>query len=66
MASGQENPHPVQLIVLASVIVLFFVVGVLGIARNDPVLGIVFLSLGVASLVFMIVVVVSARRRLRG
>ena len=66
MAGGQQNPNPVQLIGLASVIILFFVVGVIGIARADPVLAIVFLSLSVAFLLFMIVVVLSARRRLRG
>ena len=65
MARGQENPTPVQLIGLASVIALFFAVGVLGTVRGDLVLAIVFLSLTVASVLFMIVVLVSARRRLR-
>ena len=66
MAREQQNPNPVQLIGLASVIILFFVVGVIGIARADPVLAIVFLSLSVAFILFMIVVVLSARRHLRG
>jgi len=65
MERGQENPTPVQLIGVASIIALFFVVGVLGIVRGDLVLAIVFLSLTVASVLFMIVVLVSARRRLR-
>jgi len=63
---GQENPNPLQLLGMASVIGLFFVVGVLGIVRGDLVLAIVFLSLTVAVILFMIVVYVSARRRLRG
>lgn len=66
MARGQQDPNPLQLIVVASVTILFFVVGVLGIVRADPVLAIVFLSLGVAFMLFLIVVYVSARRRLRG
>ena len=45
-------------------ITLFFVVGVLGIVRGDLVLAIVFLSLAVAVVLFMIVVYLSARRRL--
>ena len=65
MASGQENPTPVQLVGMASVITLFLVVGVLGIVRGDLVLAIVFLSLAVAVVLFMIVVYMSARRRLR-
>jgi len=65
MAGGQENPNAVQLIGMASVIALFFVVGVLGIVRGDLVLAIVFLSLTVAVILFMVVVYVSARRRLR-
>jgi len=65
MASGQENPTPVQLVGMASVITLFLVVGVLGIVRGDPVLAVVFLSLTMAVILFMIVVYVSARKRLR-
>ena len=65
MARGQQNPNPLQLIGIASMITLFFVVGVLGIVRGDLVLAIVFLSLAVAVVLFMIVVYMSARRRLR-
>ena len=50
---------------MGSVIALFFAVGVIGIVRGDLVLAIVFLSLTVASVLFMIIVYVSARRRLR-
>jgi len=65
MARGQQNPNPLQLIGIASMITLFFVVGVLGIVRGDLVLAIVFLSLAVAVVLFMIVVYMSARRRPR-
>jgi hypothetical protein len=65
MARGQENPNPLQLIVMASIVALFFAVGVLGIVRDDLVLAIVFLSLTVAFMLFIIVVYVAARRRLR-
>ena len=65
MARGQQNPNLLQLIGIASMITLFFVVGVLGIVRGDLVLAIVFLSLAVAVVLFMIVVYMSARRRLR-
>ena len=65
MARGQENPNAVQLVGMASVIALFFVVGVLGIVRGDLIPAIVFLSLTVAVVLFMIVVYVSAQRRLR-
>jgi len=65
MARGQENPNPLQLIGMASVIALFFVVGVIGVVRGDLVLAVVFLSLAVAVILFMIVVYVSARKRLR-
>jgi len=64
MARGQENPNPLQLIGMGSVIALFFAVGVIGIVRGDLVLAIVFLSITVAFILFMIVVYVSARRRL--
>jgi len=50
---------------MASVIALFFVVGVIGIVRGDLVLAVIFLSLTVAVILFMVVVYVSARRRLR-
>ncbi len=65
MANRSGNPNPFQLIGIASVITLFFVVGVVGIVRDDLVLAIVFLSITVAFIFFMIVVYVSARRRLR-
>ena len=65
MARGEENPNPLQLIGMGSVIALFFVVGVIGVVRGDLVLAIVFLSITVAVILFMIVVYVSARRRLR-
>ena len=65
MANRPGNPNPVQLVGMASVIVLFSVVGVLGLVRGDLILAIVFLSLTVAVVLFMIVVYVSARRRLR-
>jgi membrane protein implicated in regulation of membrane protease activity len=65
MARGQENPNRLQLIGIVSVVVLFFAVGVIGVVRGDLVLAIVFLSLTVAVVLFMIVVYVSARRRLR-
>ena len=65
MAGGQETPNPVQLIGMGSAMALFFVVGVVGIVRGDLVLAIVFLSIAVAFILFMIVVYVSARRRLR-
>ncbi|TMB70886.1 MAG: hypothetical protein E6J43_00865 [Chloroflexi bacterium] len=65
MARGQENPNAVQLMGMASVIVLFFGVGVIGIVRGDLVLAVVFLSLALAVVIFMVVVLVSARRRLR-
>ena len=64
MACGQENPNPLQLIGTGSVIAPFFAVGVIGIVRGDLVLAIVFLSITVAFIVFMVVVYVSARRRL--
>jgi hypothetical protein len=66
MARGQENPTPVQLVGLASVIALFLAVGAIGVVRGDLVLAIVFLSLAVTVVLFMVVVLVSARRRLRG
>jgi hypothetical protein len=65
MARGEQNPNAIQLIGIGSVIILFFVVGALGIVRGDLVLAIVFLSPSVAFTLFMIVVVVCARRRLR-
>ena len=65
MARGQENPSPVQLVGMGSVIALFFAVGVIGVVRGDLILAIVFLSLTVAVVLFMIAVYVSARRRLR-
>jgi len=65
LANRPPNPNPFQLIGIASMITLFFVVGVLGIVRGDLVLAIVFLSLAVAVVLFMIVVYMSARRRLR-
>ena len=66
MARGPESPTPVQLVGLASIIALFLVVGVVGVVRGDLVLAIVFLSLTIAVVLFMVVVLVSARRRLRG
>jgi hypothetical protein len=65
MARGEQNPNAIQLIGIGSVIILFFVVGALGIVSGDLVLAIVFLSPSVAFTLFMIVVVVSARRRSR-
>jgi len=65
MTRGEQNPNAVQLIGMASAIALAFVVGVIGIVRGDLVLAIVFLSITVAFVLFMIVVLVSARRRLR-
>jgi len=64
MARGQQNPNPLQLIGIASMITLFFVVGVLGIVRGDVILAVVFLSIAIALVLFMIVVYLSARRRL--
>ena len=64
MARGKENPNPVQLIGMGSAIALFFAVGVPGIVRGDLVLAIVFLIITVAFILFMIVVYVSAPRRL--
>jgi len=64
MARGQQNPNPLQLIGIASMITLFFVVGVLGIVRGDLILAVVFLSIAIALVLFMIVVYLSARRRL--
>ena len=64
MARGQQNPNPLQVIGVASMITLFFVVGVLGIVRGDVVLAVVFLSIAIALVLFMIVVYLSARRRL--
>jgi len=64
MARGQQNPNLLQLIGIASMITLFFVVGVLGIVRGDVVLAVVFLSIAIALVLFMIVVYLSARRRL--
>jgi predicted branched-subunit amino acid permease len=66
MARGQQNPNPFQLIGIASMITLFFVVGVLGIVRGDVILAVVFLSIAIALVLFMIVVYLSARRRLHG
>jgi len=45
-------------------ITLFFAVGVLGIVRGDVILAVVFLSIAIALVLFMIVVYLSARRRL--
>ena len=64
MARGQQNPNLLQLIGIASMITLSFVVGVLGIVRGDVVLAVVFLSIAIALVLFMIVVYLSARRRL--
>jgi hypothetical protein len=66
MARGQQNPNLLQLIGIASMITLFFVVGVLGIVRGDLILAVVFLSIAIALVLFMIVVYLSARRRLHG
>ena len=66
MARGQQNPNPLQVIGVASMITLFFVVGVLGIVRGDVILAVVFLSIAIALVLFMIVVYLSARRRLHG
>ena len=62
--AGKRTRIPLQLIGIGSVIALFFVVGVIGVVRGDLVLAIVFLSLTVAFILFMIVLYVSARRRL--
>ena len=64
MARGQQNPNPLQLIGIASMITLFFVVGVLGIVRGDLILAVVFLSIAIALVLFMLLVYLSARRRL--
>jgi len=64
MARGQQNPNPLQVIGVASMNTLFFVVGVLGIVRGDVILAVVFLSIAIALVLFMIVVYLSARRRL--
>jgi len=50
---------------MGSVIALFFAVGVIGIVRGDLVLAVVFLAMTVAVILFLIVVYVSARKRLR-
>ena len=65
MANRQENPDSVQLMGMGSVIALFFAVGVIGIVRGDLVLAVVFLAMTVAVILFLVVVLVSARRRLR-
>jgi len=64
MANRPRNPNPLHLIGIASITTLFFVVGVLGIVRDDWILAIVFLGITIALVVFMLVVYLSARRRL--